>query len=239
MSDFQPFKLKQFSLYHHRASMKVSTDSILLGSLCNPELAKSVLDIGTGCGILALMMAQKTNAVITAIDIDAPSIEEASQNFAESPWSHRMNAICWDIEDFAKEPSPKFDLIIANPPYFSENVFSTNTQRHQARNTSSLSFDTLLDTVDNLLNTNGDFWLILPPLAYKDFAIKATAHLFSCPLSVNISHVSGQPTVLVVSHWRRFDKACVHQIKSLAMYDEKRKFTEDFKSITSDFYHNF
>jgi tRNA1Val (adenine37-N6)-methyltransferase len=239
MSESQPFRLKQFSLYHHRASMKVSTDSILLGSICNPQSAKSVLDIGTGCGILALMMAQKTNAVITAIDIDKPSIDEATQNFSESPWSHRLNAMCWDVEDFAKDPSPKFDLIIANPPYFSEKVFSSDAQRHQARNTDSLSFEKMLDAVDNLLNTNGDFWLILPPLAYKDFAVKATAHLFSSPLSVNISHVSGQPTVLVVSHWRRFDQECVHQVKSLAMYDEKRKYTEAFKTITADFYHNF
>ncbi len=217
--------------------MKVSTDSILLGSICTPESAKSVLDIGTGCGILALMMAQKTNAVITGIDIDSPSIEEASQNFAESPWSHRMNAICWDIEDFAKEPSPKFDLIIANPPYFSENTHSLNDRRDQARNTNSLTFEKLLNAVDNLLTENGNFWLILPPLAHKDFAVKATAKLFSSPQSVNICHILGQSSVLIVSQWRRFDPTCSHKVKTIAMYDEQRRHTDTFKAITADFYH--
>ncbi len=239
MSPSSIFKLKQFSLTHHQSSMKVSTDSILLGALCQIHSQKSILDIGTGCGILALMMAQKSNADIVAIDVDNASIEEANANFSNSLWSDRLSATCVSIQDFANSQSGKFDLIITNPPYFAEKTFSTDNQRHRARNTDSLSFETLIKSVDKLLTDDGNFWLILPPEEHKHFAILATKQLLSCVLTHKISHTANQNPVLIVSHWQRFNRQNVHLVKTLAIYDEHQNFTSDFKQVTADFYPHF
>jgi len=216
--------------------MKVSTDSILLGALCEAKFAKNILDIGTGCGILALMLAQKTDAKIVAIDIDSNSIDEAKINFQNSPWKDRMSAINNDLNSFAAITNSKFDLIISNPPYFSQKIFAPIAQRHQARNTKSLSFEQLLTSLDKLLTSEGDFWLILPPSEHKSFAILATSKLFSCVKSIHVSHLINQPIVLIISHWKHFKPNIIYKTKFLSIHQDENHYSPQFISITRDFY---
>ena len=116
MNDTRPFHFKHFSLFHHRSTMKVGTDAILLGCWVEVRPTDVVLDIGTGCGLLPLMLAQKGVGQVDAVDIDAASIEEASVNFQASQWRDQLKAYCTDIVDFQTEK--RYDLIVSNPPFF-------------------------------------------------------------------------------------------------------------------------
>ncbi len=219
--------------------MKVSTDSILLGALCEANNAKHILDIGTGCGILSLMMAQKSKAIITAIDVDGASIEEANDNFKRSSWYDRLQAIKVDLGTFSEQSSITYDLIVTNPPYFDQSVTSPDRRRNVARNANLLTFETLAAIVKRLLAPNGDFWIVLPVSEFQKFSLTATYHLFSCLQRINICHHADEFPVLVVSHWRHTTNESVHRIRTMAVYDRENQFSEDFKAATSDFYPQF
>ena len=117
MIDARPFHFKHFSLYHHRSTMKVGTDAVLLGRWVEVRATDYVLDIGTGCGILPLMLAQKGVAHVDAVDIDEASFEEAKTNFEASQWRDLLQAYCTNIVDFRTDK--RYDLIISNPPFMS------------------------------------------------------------------------------------------------------------------------
>ncbi|HBN06551.1 MAG TPA: hypothetical protein DD434_12300 [Bacteroidales bacterium] len=160
------FHCKEFSLNHSKSSMKIGTDAILLSSLTPKISPQNILDIGTGCGIIALCLAQKyTNATILAIDIDQNSILEAKENFRNSKYSERINAKEIDIKDIAKSNTKKFDLIVSNPPFFISSLESPKERRNKARHNISLSYEDLIISTKNILSSNGIFSLILP---YKE-----------------------------------------------------------------------
>ena len=137
------FRFKQFTIQHQRSSMKVGTDAVLLGAWCELDGARRVLDVGTGCGVIALMVAQRTTeADIWAIDIDSASVDEARENFLHSPWSDRLQVRQEDFNNLADADG--FDLIVTNPPYYNENVLPPDAVRSAARHTHALSFDQLM-----------------------------------------------------------------------------------------------
>ena len=119
------FRFKQFGVLNDKTAMKVGTDGVLLGAWCDVAGARRVLDVGTGCGLIALMVAQRNKgAAVTAIDIDDEAVGEARINIARSPWSDRVEALCVDFNDFAaQEP---YDLIVSNPPFFTEDVMAAH-----------------------------------------------------------------------------------------------------------------
>lgn len=161
--------------------MKIGTDAIILSSLVPNINPKTVLDIGTGCGIIALCMAQKYhNSQITAIDIDNNSIEEANYNFLHSKYASRIILKEIDILTFSKEKKETFDLIITNPPYFISSLESPFKNRTQARHTSSLSFENLIKSIQNLLSKDGILCLILPKKESEIFEeIAEKRHLYT------------------------------------------------------------
>lgn len=163
------FHCKTFSLNHTKSSMKIGTDAILLSSLTPKFSPQNILDIGTGCGIIALCMAQKyANASILAIDIDQNSILEAKENFKNSKYSERINAKEINIKDIAKRNTQKFDLIVSNPPFFISSLESPKEKRNKARHNISLSYEDLILSTKNTLSPDGIFSLILP---YKESII--------------------------------------------------------------------
>ena len=135
--DTRPFHLKPFSLNHHRSTMKVGTDSMILGTWTSVENINSILDIGTGCGIVSLLLAARSNAQITAIDIDKESIEEASENFNQSPFKERMQSLQIDLNVFSNNTSRQFDLIVSNPPFFVNNLKPEDEKRKKISDTHS------------------------------------------------------------------------------------------------------
>ena len=156
------FRFKQFSVRNDKSAMKVGTDGVLLGAWADVKAANSVLDIGTGTGLVALMMAQRCNANIDAIEIDADAFAEATLNFNESPWAERMKVIHDDFITFSKDCDLRYDVIVSNPPYFIDSLVCQEEKRKNARHTSSLSYENLIECAVKLLNDNGFICLITP-----------------------------------------------------------------------------
>ena len=163
----KPFKFKQFSISQDRCAMKIGTDGVLLGAWATVEKKpSSILDIGAGTGLLSLMLAQRSLAKnIEALEIDEGAYEQCVENFEASSWADRLFCYHADLDEFVKEIDEPFDLIISNPPFYSEDVSSGNTSRDNARQNQSLPFDELLEGVSKLLSSDGLFATIIP---YKE-----------------------------------------------------------------------
>ena len=160
------FRFKQFSIAQDKCAMKVGTDGTLLGAWTKAFKPQQILDIGTGTGLIAMMLAQRfENAQIKAIEIDANASQQAAENFQNSPWSNRLSLKHISLQRFKHLSS--FDLIVSNPPYFENNLKANNKQRTQARHTDTLSFVTLIEGSAKLLNKNGSLAIIIPS-AIKD-----------------------------------------------------------------------
>jgi tRNA1Val (adenine37-N6)-methyltransferase len=155
------FRFRHFEVRQESSAMKVGTDAMVLGALVQSENPSTILDIGTGTGVLALMMAQKfSKAQILAIEIEPSAADEAKINVANSPWSERINVFQSDLKDWVEEQ--KFELIISNPPFYTDGLLNPNPHRAQARHVFSLPFDLLFSKVANLLQIDGAFWMIAP-----------------------------------------------------------------------------
>jgi len=163
------FYFREFSVCDDNSSMKIGTDSCLLGAATKAEKANRILDIGTGCGILSLMLAQKSNAYIDAIDIDIESCNEAKLNFNRSKWGKRISIYCIDFIYFSKKSNVKYDVIISNPPFFKPAIKIENTKRHNARYTSKLDFKSLCSLSYSLMKEKAIFSTIVPYNRLSDF----------------------------------------------------------------------
>lgn len=158
------FKFKKFSVSHHRSSMKVGVDGVLIGCWADVDGASNILDVGTGCGLIALMMAQRCQgAKVTGIEIDQSSAEEASENVADSEWSERIRIILGNFpEDLDLAECGKFDFIISNPPYFDSGVSDIITRRERARHQGGLSPSVLLRESKHILSHKGRVAIVVP-----------------------------------------------------------------------------
>ena len=182
------FHFKQFDVEDSACAMKVGTDGVLLGGWAEPlfqrsglSAQRSFLDIGTGSGLIALMLAQRfPNAHILGIDIDEASARQAAENFAASPWANRLEAKHISIQDLSAQrsfsDSGLYQLIVSNPPYFRDALKCPEASRKQARHTDSLSYDELLRCAAKLLAPDGVLALILPAEAEQDILTLAAAN---------------------------------------------------------------
>ncbi len=201
------FKCKEFSLNHSKSSMKIGTDAIVISSLSPDILPSKVLDIGTGCGIIALCMAQKHPlSEITAIDIDKDSIQEAKSNFKNSKFNIKLNAIEIDILSFSKQTQEKFDLIITNPPYFISSLENPSQNRTNARHTCSLTYENLIHSSHNLLSKEGILCIILPNKESEIFVEKAKAYDFEIIKTIIIYSKANKECERVVLHLKIKEK---------------------------------
>lgn len=155
------FRFKQFVVADELCAMKVGTDGVLLGAWADVEGDRRILDLGTGSGLIALMLAQRNSeAEIVALDIDHDAAIQAEQNFAQSPWPNRLSVVCSDVAEYTSER--KFTHIVSNPPYFVDSLHSPNAARTAARHTSSLPFSDIIAAAEQLLEQGGRLSVILP-----------------------------------------------------------------------------
>lgn len=160
------FQFQQFRVNQDRCAMKISTDAVLLGAIAKAENPKWILDIGTGTGVIALMLAQRfPHAKVTAIEIDSDAATQAAENFQESQFSDRLELIHNPLQEYS--PVEKYDLIVSNPPFFPDHLKSPDSKRNKALHTDTLSFEDLIKKVSLLLSDLGAFWVILPPRQMK------------------------------------------------------------------------
>lgn len=159
------FKFKKFKCRHSDSSMKIGVDAVLLGAWAGNGTESEILDVGTGCGVISLMLAQRNEkARILAIDIDKASVNEAEFNFFNSPWQNRMSVLCIDFSILCKgnQYKGRFDHIVSNPPYFNSGIFAPETRREIARHEGVLSPSVLVENSAQLLTPNGILSMIVP-----------------------------------------------------------------------------
>jgi len=231
------FTFKQFTVQQDRCAMKVGTDGVLLGAWCPIENnPKSILDIGAGTGILALLLAQRTQAEqIDAIEIDEEAYEQCVENFENSPWNDRLFCFHADVEEFIDEPEDEYDLIISNPPFYSEDFKTNNEQRDLARFTDALPFDTLVETAALLLSENGVFAVIIPFKEETNF-IELCANYDLFPLTA--TRVRGNPNSEIkrsLLAFKRYELS-VLEADELVIETARHLYTPEYIELTKDFY---
>jgi tRNA1Val (adenine37-N6)-methyltransferase len=173
----KPFRFKQFEIYQDNSAMKVGTDAILLSAWARMGDARRILDVGTGTGIIALMCAQRNlKATIEAVEIDEASCQDAARNFADSPWSDRIFLHHMDFLDFT--PKGRYDLIISNPPYFSNSIRAHDPSRNAARHDDALPAAALLEKARHMLNPDGSLAVIFPKNYLEKWEAAARQHGF-------------------------------------------------------------
>ena len=228
------FHFKHFSLYHDRSTMKVGTDAVLLGAWAEVQPTDWVLDIGTGCGILPLMLAQKGIAKVHAVDLDEASALEAAENFQASQWSRQLFAFHADIRKFTMQCT--YDLIISNPPFFINSYKSDTDRKNQTRHTdTSLSFVELASVVKRLLKSDGRFVLVLPERESRDFIpIAAKYHLYVHKCQQIIPMEGKEPNRVNLE--LRFGKPESVQVTELVMRKVDNSFTEEYNDVVKPYY---
>lgn len=233
------FTFKQFHIDHSKCAMKVGTDGTLIGAWASiPYGECTILDIGTGTGLIAIMAAQRApQAQVIGIDIDSDCIEQAIENVAASPWSDRISIIHKPLQEFSS--SKGLDVIISNPPYFVDSLTSPDEKRTTARHTTSLSFSDLCDGVMRLLAPNGTFALILPPAEAEKFLSVARGRLFlTRRCDVWSTPESGIKRVMM--EFQMQPPTELPQIEKLIIEDSgPMGYSAEYRQLTCDFYLKF
>ena len=232
----KPFKFKQFTVNQNKCAMKIGTDAVLLGAWTsvNQQLF-SILDIGAGSGIIALMLAQRSNAqLIDAIEIEDDAYEQCTDNFENSSWNDRMFCYHASLKEFAEEIDDKYDLIVSNPPFYSDDFKSKNEQRDLARFQDALPFEHLLESVFKLLSEIGIFSVIIPFKEEETFIdLASKASLFPN----RILRVKGNSSSEIKRSLIEFSFAKNEiKIDELIIETERHQYTQDYINLTKDYY---
>lgn len=230
------FRFKQFDICQDGAAMKVGTDGVLLGAWAGLDhRPQAILDIGAGTGLIALMLAQRSNAEqIDGLEIEDAAFETCMKNFEASPWADRLFCYHAGLQDFAAEFGPDYDLIVSNPPYFAEGIPSADMVREQARRQHALPFVALLDGVQRLLAPEGRFELILP--FQEEATFLETAAKFDL-FPARITRVRGNAEADVKRSLISFSSTPVatqHDLLTLEI--SRNSYTEAYVNLTRDFY---
>ncbi|WP_309609473.1 methyltransferase [Flavobacterium sp.] len=231
------FSFKQFSIQQDKTAMKVGTDGVLLGAWCpidnNP---KSILDIGTGTGLIALMLAQRTSTEqIDALEIDENAYEQAVDNFENSPWNDRLYCFHAGLDEFVDDPEDEYDIIVCNPPFYSEDFKTGNESRDLARFQEALPFEELIEAADLLLSENGIFAVIIPYKEEERFVdLCAELELYL----VKVTRVKGNNTSPIVRSLLAFKhfELPVLEADEIVIEVNRHEYTNEYIALTEDFY---
>lgn len=230
-----PFQFKQFKINDNKSAMKLGTDSVILGAWVDFSHAKTILDIGTGCGILALIAAQNSTAKIDAIDIDKGSIDNARENFMNSPWKKQLQAINISLGDFIKNPlHHTYDIIICNPPYFIDSQKSPNKNTNLAKHNISFNYADVAVSGYQLLGNKGKMYLIIPSINRK---------ILENVLLVNGLYVN-KTLEIFPNPYKVSNRACLEISKEKIRYtydkimirNKESQYTKEYKNLTQDYY---
>ncbi len=249
------FHFKQFSLTDDGCAMKIGTDGVLLGAyaatFAKELLPQRILDVGTGCGLVAMMIAQKSDGTIDAIDIDRNAINTASQNFTSCFWGARLRPEHSPLQAYCLDEPVLYDLIVSNPPYFEQSLKSNDKGRNLARHNDSLNPDDLFLHSARLLNPNGTIILIYPAAQHPLLAESAEKYNLKEKLRLNISPATASPTNRIISEFGfgRFQSISILQHcplinekpveRFISIETGKRHhFTDEYRLLTID-YHPF
>ena len=234
----QPFQFKQFEIAQDQCGMKIGTDGVLLGAWAPiKDGTKKALDIGTGTGIIAIMLAQRAKSVsVTGVEIEEKSAKQAKENMDASPFSDRLDLALGSIQDFAANTDECFDLIISNPPFFSGGTFSQNQERNDVRHTVKLPNGDLLRSAHKLLTIQGTFAVILPfieGLRFKEMAVQYGFH---------VSHITevrpkvDKPVERLLMAFTKSSCDTIQENELVIQHDARNDYTDEYIALTKEFY---
>lgn len=228
------FQFKKFSVQHDRSTHKVGTDGVLLGAWVNTEGCHSILDVGTGSGVIALMMAQRTppDTRIDAIDINPNDAEQARENVLHSPWPEKIIVHHVRLQEFESHPA---DLIVSNPPFFKNSAKPPSASRSQARHTDTLSQEELLTHGNRLLAPSGRLAVVLPDAEGRKFVQLAESNGWYCARMCFFHSRESKPAERVLLELTREQKPLHHE--KLVLYKgESLVWTDAYRALTGNFY---
>ena len=239
------FRFKQFIVWHDRCAMKVGTDGVLLGAWAGASESseeasqptiKRILDIGTGSGLVALMLAQRfPHAFVDGIDIDSSAVQQAEENFSRSPFAARMRACCCPLQEWMqKEP---YDMIVSNPPYFSNSLECPNDMRTNARHDNMLTFAGLLEHSNRLLSPEGVLSLVLPADAEKAIMKEARLQHLHCVRLCRVYTTATKPAKrILISFAHQERKGMLLTSETLCLSEAAHPRSAAYSALTQDFY---
>lgn len=232
----EPFQFKEFNVFQDRCAMKVGTDGVLLGAWTPIDHdPQTILDIGSGTGLIALQLAQRCSAdTIDAIEIDENAYEQCVENFENSPWDDRLYCYHAAMQEFASEMDEQYDLIVSNPPFYSEDYKTPEEARNKARFTDALPFDHLVICTAHLLAENGSFCVIIPKKEESGF-IELASKVELYPK--RICHVRGTANSEVKRSLIEFtfENGPV-ETTELTIEIERHQYTQEYIDLTKAFY---
>lgn len=231
------FQFKQFSISQEHAALKLGTDAMLLGCVTSFQNPKSILDVGTGTGILSLIMAQKYSCPITAIDIDENAVIDANINVKASPWRNRITVQQISLQDFAKSTTQQFDAIICNPPFFTNGIHSPEKSKATARHCVELTAETFFSSVAAISTETCCVSIILPTSEKTRYAESATNNNFYLVQETTIfpfenSENPNRTILRFTKQWAPFTSS------KLAIRKDKSTYSNEYKELTKDLYLN-
>ena len=217
--------------------MKVGTDGVLLGAWADVSGAQSILDIGAGTGVIAIMLAQRSGAnPIHAVEIDEEACVQAAENMAQSPWAERLEAKQVAVQHFAKLSRDKYDLIVSNPPFFTGGTFSESQDKLSVRHTVKLPHGDLLGAVRSLLSSRGKFCAILPNIEGLRFRELAKTYNLHCTKLTAVHPVVGKPVERLLLQFEREAKPLQKDALNIQQTGETNDWTEAYVALTQAFY---
>ncbi len=230
------FQFKQFSVEDNTSTMKVGTDAVLLGAWTNVQNAKNILEIGTGSGVISIMLAQRSEVKIEAIDIDKNSVDQASDNFKNSPWDKHLSAKHFSLKEFMIENKNRYDLIISNPPFFIDSLKSPNKNKTRSKHTDELSYSDLIRGLIHFLSPQGRACIILPYNESKSFINLARIEKLYLNKQLLIKPKKDKVANRVLMEFS-FKKVSLNETK-IYLREIDNSFSDEYKNLSKDYYLN-
>ena len=238
MMDCRPFFFKKFGMFHHRSTMRIGTDAVLFAQWVPIFESDYVLDVGTGSGIIPMILSQKNANSVDAVELDADSYEEAKLNFSISVWSDKLNVFNKDVRIFADEVNKKYDLIVSNPPYYASDVKPIKEKKVMARHVSTLSFKDLLISAKKMMKKDSRFALVLPVYESRLFIKEAEQLGFYLQKEMHIIPIEGKDANRVNM---QFVLNEVNELETeyFTIRNKDYSYTEEYKTFLKDYYLDF
>ncbi len=231
------FSFKQFTIFQNNSAFKVGTDGVLLGAIADVTGAERILDIGSGTGLISIMLAQRCNATITAIEPDDDSFIQTCENVNMCKWHNRINAEHVRLQDF-NPGLVKFDLIVTNPPYFCDSLRNPDPRKSISRHNDSLTSEEILSNVTRLLNDDGRLQLIMPYVEGNIFIAEAAVYGLFCNSILKIRPLPTSDISRLILTFSRFQKKPVERFLTIE-HGNRHEFTQEYINLTKEFYLKF